>query len=367
MIRKLFIGLVVIIGTIVVLVVAIGWHLSSHIPDDLVVRFSQLPYYEDGKFFNEERQAEYEIGWQSVKDQFGEGQRVPPSPPPVVDIDPGRFERPPAQALTVNWLGHSSVMVEFDGYRLLIDPVFSERASPFSFIGPKRFHRPPIALDQVRAVDAVIVSHNHYDHFDEPTIRYLAAQGSAIFVPLGVGERLKSWDIPAAQIHSLEWWQERTIRDLKIVATPTRHYSGRGLFDYKETHWASWSMIGPGHRVFYSGDSGYSKLFRRVGEQLGPFDLTVIKVGSYGPDQAWLDIHMTPENAVRVHGEVNGARMLPVHWATFNLAYHDWDEPIRRTVAAAAATGAVLVTPRIGETVTSDIATSFAPWWESVR
>ena len=366
--KKVLLWLASLTGILILLVVVVGWSLSSRIPPDMIEYFESLAYYQEGAFFNEERQAPYEFGWQAIEDQFfGEEQREPPSPVPVVEIDPARFAATPSQSLRVNWLGHSSTLVEFDGYRVLIDPVFSERASPYQFLGPRRFHPPPVALANVKNVDVVVVSHNHYDHFDEVTIRHLAAQGAHIFVPLGVSERLKGWEIPAEQIHSLEWWQEIAVGDLRVVATPARHYSGRGLFDYKETHWASWSLIGPEHRVFYSGDSVYSKLFSQIGERLGPFDLTVIKVGSYGPDQSWLDIHMVPEDSVRVHRDVRGKQMLPVHWATFNLGYHDWDEPIKRTLDAAASNGVQLVVPKLGATVDIYGEEMIDPWWESVR
>jgi len=199
------------------------------------------------------------------------------------------------------------------------------------------------------------------------TVRQLAARGTVFFVPLGVGAHLERWQVPMAQIRELEWWQEGGVGGVRFVCTPTRHYSGRGLTDSRATLWSSWSVVGPQHRFFYSGDTGYSKHFAEIGARLGPFDMSFIKVGAYGPGQPWIDIHMTPEDAVRAHGEVGAKRLFPVHWGTFNLAFHAWDEPIRRTVKAAAAHGADLVTPRIGQMIDAERLFSADPWWESVR
>jgi len=166
----------------------------------------------------------------------------------------------------------------------------------------------------------------------------------------------------------MEWWQERTLGNgVRIVCTPTRHYSGRGLNNRSSTLWSSWSVAGPRHRFFYSGDTGYGKLFQDIGARLGPFDMAFIKIGAYGPGAAWTDIHMTPEQAVQVNRDVRARRMFPVHWSTFNLAYHDWDEPIRRTVAEATRAGVDLVTPRLGEWVDADREFRSTRWWEAVR
>jgi L-ascorbate metabolism protein UlaG (beta-lactamase superfamily) len=293
--------------------------------------------------------------------------RVPPAPLPVLAVDSAALaSTPPASGLRAFWIGHASTYVELDGLRLLLDPVFAERVSPLP-VGPRRFHPPPIALADLPPIDAVLISHDHYDHLDMDTVRYLAQRGSRFFVPLGIGAHLERWGVPADRIEELEWWQQRTLGNVQIVSTPTRHYSGRGLRDRSSTLWSSWSVIGPRHRFFYSGDTGYAKVFQDIGARLGPFDLAFIKIGAYGPGPAWADIHMPPEQAVQVQRDVRARRMVPVHWSTFNLAYHDWDEPIRRTVAEATRVGVEVVTPRLGEWVDADRPFQSTPWWEAVR
>ena len=333
-------------------------------------RANANPQYRDGRFVNAQPETPTGFGdivGYSVRQLSGDEVRVPPAPLPVLAVDKVALAAaPPASGLRAFWIGHASVYVEVDGLRLLLDPVFAERVSPIS-VGPKRFHPPPIALADLPPIDAVLVSHDHYDHLDMETVRALAARGTRFFVPLGIGAHLERWGVPLAQIEEMEWWQKKTLGGVELVCTPTRHYSGRSLGDRSATLWSSWSVLGPRHRFFYSGDTGYSRHFEEIGARLGPFDIAFVKIGAYGPGAPWADIHMPPEQAVQAHREVRAKRMFPVHWSTFNLAYHDWDEPIRRTVAEARRTGVELVTPRLGEWVDADREFASTPWWERVR
>lgn len=164
-----------------------------------------------------------------------------------------------------------------------------------------RFHPPPIALAELPVIDALLITHDHYDHLDMRTVRHLAGRGSLFFVPLGIGAHLQAWGVAAAQVREMEWWQELTLRGVRIVSTPSRHDSGRGLTDRNATLWGSWSVVGARHRFYVSGDTGYSDHFRGIGERLGPFDLSFVKIGAYGPGAPWLDIRMSAEDAVRAH------------------------------------------------------------------
>jgi L-ascorbate metabolism protein UlaG (beta-lactamase superfamily) len=274
---------------------------------------------------------------------------------------------PPGKCLRTIWLGHSSVLIEQDGFRYMIDPVFSDYASPLQFAGPLRFHEPPIALKDLPKIDAVLISHDHYDHLDTKKIKYLSLKGSPFYVPLGIGALLQEWNVPIEQINEMQWGESENFADIQIVCTPSRHYSGRGLFDYKQQLWSSWTVIGSENKVYYSGDTGFSDHFETTANQFGPFDLTIIKVGAYGPGQSWVDVHMSAADAVKAHQKLKGKVMLPVHWGIFNMGFHDWDEPIKLTVEAANEAGIRLLTPKLGETVDIKKPYTNMPWWESVK
>ncbi|MDV6235809.1 MBL fold metallo-hydrolase [Leptospira ellisii] len=332
-------------------------------------RIRSSKQYREDKFENDpfvpmlSASAYPKVIWRQL---LGSEQRVPPAAIPVVPPDPSRFTSPVSPGLRAIWFGHASVLVEIDGVRIFTDPVFSDKVSPFTSVGPERFFPPPIVLESLPPIDAVLISHDHYDHLDMKTAKYLASRGTKYFVPLGIGAHLEAWGIPPTQIIELDWWEKRPLASIEIVCTPAVHYSGRGLWNGKSTLWSSWSVIGPKHKFFHSGDTGYSPHFADIGKKLGPFDLTSIKVGAY--DETWEGIHMNPEKAVQAHRDLNAKRMLPVHWGTFNLAIHDWTEPILRTQkAASVGTPIDLVTPKPGEVVEGNLPFVSENWWEKVK
>ena len=251
-------------------------------------------------------------------------------------------------AFTMTWLGHSSVLLEMDGVRIVTDPVFSERASPFQWMGPSRFHRAPLELADLPTLDAVVISHDHYDHLDMDTISALVKRSVPFLVPLGVGAHLESWGVPSESIQEFEWWEETTVGEVRVVCTPARHFSGRGLTDRNRTLWASWAMVGPTRSVWYSGDTGAFPQASEIGSRLGPFDLSMIEIGAYDP--AWEAVHVGPDAALKMHQQVRGKLMFPVHWGTFNLAPHRWDQPVVRLVQQGARLGIPLLIPEAGET-----------------
>ena len=267
----------------------------------------------------------------------------------------------------MTWLGHSTTLLELDGARILTDPMWSDRASPSEWVGPKRFHAPPLALDALPKLDAVVISHEHYDHLDERTVKALAKTGVAFHVPLGIGAHLAAWDVPASQIHEHDWWKEETLPGgVRVVATPARHFNGRGLPWRKGALWTSWSLVGPKHRVFFSGDTGLTDSLREIKKRLGPFDVALFEIGQW--NQAWGDIHLGPAGALEAHARLGAKVLIPIHWSTFVLAYHAWSEPAETLLAKASSKGATVLTPRLGEPI--EAAASPLPrttaWWRAL-
>jgi L-ascorbate metabolism protein UlaG (beta-lactamase superfamily) len=270
-----------------------------------------------------------------------------------------------AGELAVTWFGHSSALLEIDGRRVLVDPVWGSRVSPSPLIGPTRLHPAPGPLGELPPVDAVLVSHDHYDHLDLPTVReLLRTQRAPFVVPLGIGAHLRGWGVPDERIVELDWDGSAIVAGLTLTCTEARHFSGR-FFARDTTLWASWVVAGPRHRVFYGGDTGYTPAFAAIGARLGPFDLTLLPIGAYN-EEGWPHVHMTPEEAVRAHGDLGGELLVPVHWATFNLAFHRWAEPVQRLCAAAGPSEVRVAVPRPGERVDALAPPPLADWWTAV-
>lgn len=258
-------------------------------------------------------------------------------------------------------LGHSTVLLKLQGKFWLTDPVFSDRASPVQWLGPKRFHAPPIALDELPPIEAVILSHDHYDHLDHATIVQLRDKVAHFIAPRGVGDLLVSWGVDPAKVRQLDWWQSTEVAGVRLVATPTQHFSGRGLWDRNRTLWCAWAIQAPQYRVFFGADSGYFDGFKTIGERLGPFDVTLLEAGAYDP--RWSAIHMTPEQTVQAHRDLRGRWLLPIHNGTFDLAFHPWQQPFERVTQEAARLGVQLSTPVMGERVDVAHPQPGTAWW----
>lgn len=340
---------------------AIGYSASS----SRRARSERSPQWRDGKFRNVNERIDGPLFTTLRQFVFGGSKyRTPDAPIDTEARARADYDVGPASGLRVTWLGHSTLIVEIDSLRVLIDPVWAERASLAPFAGPKRFYPPPLPLSELPEVDVVLLSHDHYDHLDADMIRELARRNARCIAPLGVGAPLVSWGVREDQIEEFDWWESVTIGPLTLTAVPARHFSGRGVRDQGQSLWCGWTLITSNHRVYYSGDTAMQEAFVDIGDRLGPFELTIIEAGAY--DALWADVHLGPEQAVRAHQLVRGDVMLPVHWGLFDLAIHGWTEPIERVLVAAQAAGVRVAAPRPGGRVEPAQPDPVKQWWPAL-
>ncbi|MBS2029341.1 MAG: MBL fold metallo-hydrolase [Deltaproteobacteria bacterium] len=327
---------------------------------------ARSPAYHDGSFVNEEPtglKVRKGVGKAIGHFLLGDEMREPICPLPLVDPSP-TLATPPHSGFRVTWLGHSTTLIELDGVTVLTDPQWSERASPSSIAGPKRFHPPPLALEKLPKLDAVVISHDHYDHLDMATVKALAATGVTFHVGLGVGAHLRRWGVKESQIAEHIWWEAATLPGgVQLVSTPSRHFSGR-LAARDPTLWTSWTIVGPKHRVFFSGDTGMTHFFTDIAQKFGPFDLAMIEIGQWDP--SWSDIHLGPRNALKATQMLSSPRLLPIHWGTFNLALHPWSQPVEEAYVDAVADHVKLLTPKLGEPIEPTDDPPTPPWWHDL-
>lgn len=293
---------------------------------------------------------------------FGGERRWPQRPLPSTNpLDAWR--KPPASGLRATWLGHSTVLIEIDGLRILTDPIWGVRASPSRHVGPKRFQPVPVPLRSMPPIDVAIVSHDHYDHLDYRTVIELAKRGVPFVTSLGVGAHLERWGVEPDRIVELDWWESYELpnAEITITATPSQHFSGRSLKARNATLWSSMVVRSPRHAVFFSGDTGLTTEYELIRERFGPFDLVMLEVGAFHP--AWGDIHLGPDNAVKALTLLGGGPFLPVHWGTFSLGMHPWDQPAERLLELAPKLEAPLLMPRLGDPVEPAHPRVMEPWW----
>ena len=294
---------------------------------------------------------------------FEKGEKTPMEPLPQQQVDLAELlngDEGSGQGLKAAWLGHSSVLINIDGHLILTDPVFERKVS---IVGPTRFNEElPVTIEELPPLDVVIISHDHYDHLNKFSVQQLAGKTNVFVVPLGVGERLVKWGVPSNKIVEMNWWDEiQPTSNLTIAATPAQHFSGRGLLDRNRTLWASWVIMTPKHRVFFSGDTGYFDGFKKIGRKYGPFDVTFLECGAY--NERWSNIHMLPEQTVQAFFDLGGRILQPIHWGTYNLALHPWYEPMERLTGEAWRLGAPIATPVMGRVLDYDRPLTAERWW----
>lgn len=323
------------------------------------------PNFHNGKFINQEHfpSLNNARGQLSILKDFINGNPLA-RPEKSILVKPYSPLTSEADQAKIVWFGHSSFFIEMEGQKLLLDPMFSKYPSPVPPFGGSRFSQRPLHIDDLPHIDAVLISHDHYDHLDYKSIMKLKDKVRQFHVPLGVEEHLLKWGVKADRIYTYDWWDEYKLAGIKLVCTPAKHFSGRTLFTHNRTLWSSWAILGQNNRIFFSGDGGYGPHFEQIGNKYGPFDITLVECGQY--DMRWKAIHMMPEETVQAHLDLQGKLLIPMHWGAFTLAFHDWTEPVERAVAAAQKQDLLIATPRISETIILG-SSSFPehPWWNS--
>lgn len=293
---------------------------------------------------------------------FDRAKRRPPGAIPVGSPLEG-WTKPIESGLRVTWLGHSTNLLEVDGARVLTDPVFGTRLGPVSWAGPKRFHAPPVTVAQLPALDAILISHDHFDHLCKSTVIELAKLDVPIVTSLGVGAHLEQFGVPAERIIELDWNEHHEVRGVRFTAQPAQHFSGR-IGGRNATLWSSWVIATDNHKIFFSGDTGLTPEFADVRAQHGPFDLTLLEIGAWHP--AWGTIHLGPANALKAFELLGGGTLMPVHWATFDLGLDVWADPAETLWTLAAANCQRIVTPRLGIPFEPAHVDKPEPWWREV-
>ncbi len=331
-------------------------------------RIQSSPHSQNGTFVNPNGVSSKLFSqetWKVAKDYIFT-KRI--APKPLVDLPthrlhPEQWKNQPAEQFSFSWLGHSSILILLENQRILVDPVLEERASPFLWVGPKRFQPAPVTAEELVDIDVVLITHDHYDHLEKSTLVRINKKVERFIVPLGIGALLENWGINPSKITELDCWENYSAGSLKFHATPAVHYASRWLLDANQRLWCSWSIIGKEKRVFISGDSGYFEGFKNIGERLGPFDVTFLKIGAYSDKGTWRALHMTPEEAGQQHLDLRGQLLVPLHWATFDLALHPWYEPIERLVTFSEKESVILITPEVGEKIILQGKPNTDHWW----
>ncbi len=342
--------------------------INSKLSSSSMQSLSKSAHYNQGKFRNTIEKDSRSSGGtllRIIKRSIFEKStdNVPSKSLPMQAVSRAQLDALSNDELHLIKLGHSSILLKVYGKYVLIDPMFSERASPFQFAGPKRFHPTPISIGELPDIDKVLISHNHYDHLDKSTIKQLISKTQEFLVPLGNDVELKKWGVDQSKIKIFNWWQEYKTADTLFAFTPAQHFSGRSLSDRNHTLWGSWVIKTKKDSLYFSGDSGYFSGFKEIGDKYGPFDLTLIETGAYNK-RDWPDVHMIPEDSVKAHLDLRGKKMLPIHNSTFDLAFHPWYEPLQRVSVEAKKRQVDLITPIVGVVFTSSEKAKTKPWWK---
>lgn len=336
--------------------------MTSACSSDKNISYEALDYYQDGHFINANI-APYNTSVVSAMwSIYANGSDFPYPDNPLPIHTPSVEAMKAVNGVALTKLGHSTVLLSMGNELWLFDPIFSQYASPLSWAGPERFTPPALKASDLPNLKGVVISHNHFDHLDEQSIRDLIGKAEHFYVPLGIKPQMVEWGVSETNVTELGWWQSIQVDNVELIATPSQHFSGRSLTDANKTLWASWVLKTDEHRVFFSGDSGYFSGFEKIGEKYGPFDITLLENGAY--NDIWRNFHMYPDQTVKAHQALKGKLLIPVHNSTFNLSNHAWFDPLEKVKQASEENNVTLVTPIFGDVVTIENASNHQKtWW----
>ena len=366
MIGLFFVGVIILIVIASTLFLNISPQFGKSASKQQKEFYALSENFHNGKFTNQHLSPMNVNYWKIIKELTKKApNRNPNKDIQVQKIDSLKIENHNTETTQLTWFGHSAFLLEMNGKKILIDPMLGKVPAPHPLLGQKRYSKElPIEIEKLPFIDAVILSHDHYDHLDYETIQKLKDKVGRYFVPLGLGNHLIEWGVAKEKINELNWWESVDFYGIKLICTPARHFSGRGLFDRATTLWCSWVIKGKKDNIFFSGDSGYDTHFRVIGEKYGPFDISLMECGQYNED--WKLLHMMPEETLQASLDLKSKLTLPIHWGRFTLAFHDWTDPIERILNKASKLNMPVTTPKIGEQlIVGDTKFPTEKWWKN--
>lgn len=369
----------IVLGSIVLIVIIVGVLFINFNPEfggspskEKSIEYSKSSNYKDGEFLNKtkvEMSFTFSQYIEMIFKFFGsQPNTIPDKPLPVSKLNPTEVDSYNSSTPRVIWFGHSAILLQINNKNILIDPMFGDVPAPHPWLGKSRFTDGlPLEIEQMPKVDAVLFSHDHYDHLDYSSIMKLKDKVENFYVPLGLGNHLLEWGIEADRIQEMDWWSETEFENMTFACTPAQHFSGRGISDRNSTLWASWVIKSDSTTLYFSGDSGYNTHFKEIGVKYGPFDFAMMECGQY--NQQWKQIHMMPEETVQAGLDLKAKLIMPIHWGAFKLAFHTWTDPVERLEKESQRLGLPITTPIIGVPIVLSNP-PIAPhnkWWENIN